>query len=234
MIDRKQILLVEDDNNLAFVVKDNLLDEGYNVLHVSDGEEAINKFKEERVDLVLLDIMLPKQDGFSVAQTIRSTDKQTPIIFLTAKDFKEDRIKGFRLGADDYVTKPFELEELLLRIEAVLRRTADEAITEETRFVFGQFEFEPASLSLSIGDEQFTMTKKEAALLMELVKNEGKVVERSQLLKKVWGKDGYFVGRSMDVYMSKIRKYLKADPGLEVINIHGVGFKLTNKASSDA
>jgi DNA-binding response OmpR family regulator len=227
MTDRKNILLVEDDKNLAFVVKDNLLDAGYDVIHVSDGDEAIKRFLEDRVDLVLLDIMLPRQDGFSVAETIREKDKQTPIIFLTAKDFKEDRIKGFQLGADDYVTKPFELEELLLRIEAVLRRTSDDEIDHETRFRFGLFEFEPASLSLWTKKARFTMTKKEAALLVELVRNEDRVVERPELLKKVWGKDGYFVGRSMDVYMTKIRKYLKEDPSIEIVNIHGVGFKLT-------
>jgi DNA-binding response OmpR family regulator len=223
---KKHILLVEDDGNLAFVVKDNLTDEGFHVIHATDGDEAMARFRDERVDLVLLDIMLPKQDGFAVAEAIREQDKQTPIIFLTAKDFKDDRIRGFRLGGDDYVTKPFELEELILRIEAVLRRTSEDAPDEETVYQFGGFTFRPASLLLSIGGEKMTMTKKEAALLGELVKHKGKVVERSQLLKKVWGKDGYFVGRSMDVYMSKIRKYLRADPAIQIINIHGVGFKL--------
>jgi len=227
MNERKQILLVEDDTNLAFVVKDNLLDNGYEVVHVTDGEAAINSFKERPFDMVLLDIMLPKQDGFSVAEEIRHADKSTPIIFLTAKDFKEDRIRGFKIGADDYVTKPFVLEELMLRIEAVLRRTAEPENDTEDSYQFGKFEFEPSSLTLKSGGEQVQMTKKEAALLTELVKNMDKVVERSQLLKKVWGKDGYFVGRSMDVYMTKIRKYLKEDPSIEITNIHGVGFKLT-------
>lgn len=226
MTDRKNILLVEDDKNLAFVVKDNLLDRGYNVYHAEDGEQALAEFKEKQVDLILLDIMLPKLDGFAVAETIREMDGQTPIIFLTAKDFKEDKIKGFRLGADDYVTKPFVLEELLLRIEAIIRRTNAVEETQDEKISIGKFVFEPASLTLQMGSEISTMTKKEAALLAELVKNKDKVVERSQLLKKVWGKDGYFVGRSMDVYMTKVRKYLKDDPNLEIINIHGVGFKL--------
>ena len=225
MSDKKQILLVEDDQNLAFVVKDNLIEAGYKVIHAPDGDAAVNAFDEHRLDLILLDIMLPKRDGFSVATHIREKDKQTPIIFLTAKDFKDDRIKGFQLGADDYVTKPFVLEELLLRIEAILRRTSEEETLEVT-YTFGGFLFDPRSLELKIGDQASTLTKKEGALLTELVKNRDKVVDRSDLLKKVWGKDGYFVGRSMDVYMSKIRKYLKEDERIEIVNIHGVGFKL--------
>jgi len=227
MTERKRILLVEDDTNLAFVVKDNLLDNGYDVVHVVDGESAVESFNTERIDLILLDIMLPKQDGFAVAEQVRMNDKTTPIIFLTAKDFKDDRIRGFKLGADDYVTKPFVLEELLLRIEAILRRTAEPESATESSYSFGKFEFEPSSLTLKFGKQESQLTKKEAALLTELVRNMDKVVERSQLLKKVWGKDGYFVGRSMDVYMTKIRKYLKEDPTIEITNIHGVGFKLT-------
>lgn len=229
MNDRKRILLVEDDENLAFVIKDNLLDRGYEVLHAADGALAVSRFDEERVDLVLLDIMLPKQDGFSVAGHIRQKDRNTPIIFLTAKDFKDDRLRGFQLGADDYVTKPFILEELIYRIEAVLRRTAEPETEGEETLYFGKFQFEPATLSLRIDSREFTMTRKEAALLQELVRNKDRVVERSILLKKVWGKDGYFVGRSMDVYMTKIRKYLREDPDVEIVNIHGVGFKLTDR-----
>ena len=226
MNNRKNILLVEDDTNLAFVVKDNLLDNHYNVFHVDDGEKAVASFAENHIDLVLLDIMLPKMDGFEVAEKIRETDTQTPIIFLTAKDFKEDKIKGFRLGADDYITKPFVLEELLLRIQAVLRRTSEVEVEADHQIQLGKFIFEPASLTLQSEDNKLTMTKKESALLLELVKNRNKVVERSRLLKKVWGKDGYFVGRSMDVYMTKVRKHLKGDPSIEIANIHGVGFKL--------
>ncbi len=226
MSERKNILLVEDDANLAFVVKDNLLDHGYSVHHAADGEQAIVEFKEKHVDLILLDIMLPKLDGFSVAEAIREHDQKIPIIFLTAKNFKEDKIKGFRLGADDYVTKPFVLEELLLRIDAVIRRTKVTEVQMDDKINLGEFIFEPSSLTLFLGDESYTLTKKESALLSELVKHKDKVVERSQLLKKVWGKDGYFVGRSMDVYMTKVRKHLKQDPNIEIKNIHGVGFKL--------
>lgn len=226
MSERKNILLVEDDKNLAFVVQDNLLDAGYHVHHADDGEKALDLFKTHPIDLILLDVMLPKLDGFGVAASIREKNQQTPIIFLTAKDFKEDKIKGFRLGADDYVTKPFVLEELLLRIEAIIRRTQTVEEEEASTMQIGQFTFEPSSLSLELNGETSTLTKKEAALLKELAKNKDKVVERSQLLKKVWGKDGYFVGRSMDVYMTKVRKYLKADAAIEIVNIHGVGFKL--------
>lgn len=230
MNNRKNILLVEDDTNLAFVVKDNLLDNGYNVHHAADGEQAIQLFKEMPIDLVLLDVMLPKIDGFAVAEHIRNSDDKTPIIFLTAKNFKEDKIKGFKLGADDYVTKPFVLEELLLRIEAIIRRTSEiEETNSDAQLQVGKFTFEPASLTLFDGDEKSTLTKKEAALLNVLIQHKNSVVERSTLLKKVWGKDGYFVGRSMDVYMTKVRKYLKADPNLEIVNIHGVGFKLVEQ-----
>lgn len=225
MSDKKNILLVEDDQNLAFVVKDNLTEAGYKVIHAADGDLAVQAYDEHRLDLILLDIMLPKQDGFAVASYIREKNKQTPIIFLTAKDFKDDRIKGFQLGADDYVTKPFVLEELMLRIEAILRRTTEEEEKDVT-YHFGAFTFDPRSLELTHGETTSTLTKKEGALLSELVKHRDKVVDRSDLLKKVWGKDGYFVGRSMDVYMSKIRKYLKEDEHIEIVNIHGVGFKL--------
>lgn len=226
MNNRKNILLVEDDSNLAFVVKDNLLDNGYNVHHAADGEQAVELFKEMPIDLVLLDVMLPKLDGFGVAEQIRNKDQKTPIIFLTAKDFKEDKIRGFRLGADDYVTKPFVLEELLLRIEAIIRRTTEEDTDQDKQLTIGKFTFEPASLTLTDGENKSTLTKKEAALLNVLIQHKNSVVERSTLLKKVWGKDGYFVGRSMDVYMTKVRKYIKDDPSLEIVNIHGVGFKL--------
>jgi DNA-binding response OmpR family regulator len=226
MNQRKNILLVEDDKNLAFVVKDNLLDREYNVHHAADGLQAIELFKEMPIDLVLLDIMLPKMDGFAVAEAIRNQDKKTPIIFLTAKDFKDDKIKGFRLGADDYVTKPFVLEELLLRIEAIIRRTAVEEVIQEGPITLGMYTFDPASLLIQNGKAANKMTKKEAALLNVLIQHKNAVVDRSTLLKKVWGRDGYFVGRSMDVYMTKVRKYISDDPNLEIINIHGVGFKL--------
>jgi DNA-binding response OmpR family regulator len=226
MNQRKNILLVEDDRNLAFVVKDNLLDREYNVHHAVDGQQAIDLFNEMPIDLVLLDVMLPKIDGFAVAEAIRNKDQKTPIIFLTAKDFKEDKIKGFKLGADDYVTKPFVLEELLLRIEAIIRRTAVEEVEQEGPLKIGMYSFDPASLLIQNGKEEVKMTKKEAALLNVLITHKNSVVERSTLLKKVWGRDGYFVGRSMDVYMTKVRKYIMDDPNLEIINIHGVGFKL--------
>ena len=194
--------------------------------HAAVGEQAVALFQEMPIDLVLLDVMLPKLDGFGVAENIRNNDQKTPIIFLTAKDFKEDKIRGFRLGADDYVTKPFVLEELLLRIEAIIRRTSEDEVDEDEKLKIGKFTFEPASLTLTDGNETNTLTKKEAALLNVLIKHKNTVVERSTLLKKVWGKDGYFVGRSMDVYMKKVRKYIKDDASLEIVNIHGVGFKL--------
>ncbi len=225
---RRKILLVEDDPNLSFIIKDNLLNHGYDVLHKEDGLEALEEVENGNYfDLCLLDVMLPNADGFQIAQKIRSKNHKTPIIFLTAKGLEEDRIKGFKLGADDYITKPFSLQELVLRMEAVLRRSSTNISKDGNTEKLGQYNFKPMELKLIDANEQIIkITKKEAALLNILLKNKNVAVTRQNILQEVWGDDDYFVGRSMDVYMSKLRKYFKEDPKVEIQTIHGVGFKL--------
>lgn len=221
----KKILLVEDDPSLGFVIQDNLTLKGYEVALCTDGEEGENAFLEGAFDLCLLDVMLPKKDGFSLATTIRERNKEIPILFLTAKTMLDDRLKGFRTGADDYITKPFSLEELFYRIEVFLRRTRDMYKTD-TVFNVGQFQFDPFSFTLRHNGEEKTLTQKEAEVLKLLYCNRDRVLKREEILNHVWGTDDYFMGRSMDVFISKLRKYLKTDPDIQIVNYHGVGFRL--------
>lgn len=221
----KKILLVEDDPSLGFVIQDNLTLKGYEVALCTDGEEGENAFLEGAFDLCLLDVMLPKKDGFSLATTIRERNKEIPILFLTAKTMLDDRLKGFQTGADDYITKPFSLEELFYRIEVFLRRTRDMYKTD-TVFNVGQFQFDPFSFTLRHNDEEKTLTQKEAEVLKLLYCNRDRVLKREEILNHVWGTDDYFMGRSMDVFISKLRKYLKTDPDIQIVNYHGVGFRL--------
>ncbi|GIV41381.1 MAG: DNA-binding response regulator [Vicingaceae bacterium] len=222
------ILLVEDDTNLGFVISDNLKKHGYDVKLAIDGIDGLNRFNESRPDLCILDVMLPKKDGYSLAKDIRKISPDVPIIFLTAKSQTQDKLEGFNAGADDYITKPFDFDELLLRIEAILKRTLDKnGLTKKDIFKIGDytFDFKNQLLTYKDGTEQH-LTKKEADLLRLLVININNVAERDLLLESVWGKNDYFTGRSMDVFISKIRKYLSKDPRVELINVHGVGFKL--------
>ena len=220
------LLLVEDDPNLGFVVKDNLLQAGFEVSLKTDGKSGYESFMHSKFDLCLLDVMLPEQDGFSLASDIRKTDKKIPIIFLTAKAMEIDRVKGFKLGGDDYITKPFSMEELTLRIKAILKRTYETETEDINVHHIGDYEFKPKSLELNHPTAKKILTKKESELLKLLCVNRNGVLERETALKLVWGEDDYFLGRSMDVFISKLRKYLKADPTIKIINIHGVGFKL--------
>lgn len=222
------ILLVEDDTNLGFVISDNLKKHGYDVKLAIDGIDGLNRFNESRPDLCILDVMLPKKDGYSLAKDIRKISPDVPIIFLTAKSQTQDKLEGFNAGADDYITKPFDFDELLLRIDAILKRTLDKnGLTKKDIFKIGDytFDFKNQLLTYKDGTEQH-LTKKEADLLRLLVININNVAERGLLLESVWGKNDYFTGRSMDVFISKIRKYLSKDPRVELINVHGVGFKL--------
>lgn len=222
------ILLVEDDTNLGFVISDNLKKHGYDVKLAIDGIDGLNRFNESRPDLCILDVMLPKKDGYSLAKDIRKISPDVPIIFLTAKSQTQDKLEGFNAGADDYITKPFDFDELLLRIDAILKRTLDKnGLTKKDIFKIGDytFDFKNQLLTYKDGTEQH-LTKKEADLLRLLVININNVAERDLLLESVWGKNDYFTGRSMDVFISKIRKYLSKDPRVELINVHGVGFKL--------
>ena len=223
------ILYVEDDEVLGFVTKDNLELNGMRVSHAKTGSEAINFFRNDQFDLCLIDVMLPEMDGFAVAEEIRSRHSEIPIIFLTAKSLKEDRIKGLKLGADDYITKPFSIEELLLKIQVFLKRKYIAGEQESKHLRIGKYELDTDNLQLKLGNDSSQMTKKEAELLKLLIQNKNKIIERSTILERVWGENDYFMGRSMDVFISRLRKYLKEDIDISIENIHGVGFRLNEK-----
>jgi DNA-binding response OmpR family regulator len=223
---RYNVLLVEDDENLGFVTKDFLEISGFNVTLAPDGKLGLDIFNQKKFDIIILDIMMPNLDGFSVAESIRKKDKAIPIIFLTARSLKEDRIKGFRIGADDYITKPFSTEELKLRIEAILRRTSNNGLSPEI-FEFGAYIFNYPEHILSspkLGKQH--LTKREAEVLRMLCEYKNKTLRRDIALKAIWGDDDYFMGRSMDVYITKLRKLLKTEDGVNISNIHNTGFKL--------
>lgn len=226
-MDKKKLLLVEDDVNLGVVLKDFLELEGFSVIHSNDGRSGYSTFTRNKFDLAILDIMMPHVDGITLAQQIRSADKLTPIIFLTAKSMKEDIIKGLKSGADDYITKPFSTEELVLRINAVLRRVNGDKVTEENKvFRFGIFEYNAKELLLKFAGKSISLTKREAGLLKMLCLYKNKLLPREIALKEVWGENDYFMGRSMDVYIAKLRKILKDDPAVSIANVHNAGFKL--------
>ncbi len=223
---KARILLAEDEPNLSSLLQEYLQLKGYRVELANDGVEGIELFKKNEFDLCLLDVMMPRKDGFTLAKEIREIDKEAPIIFLTAKSLKDDKIEGFNLGADDYITKPFSMEELSARIQAVLRRTQGENETDEEFYSFGQFHFDFNNQILTHGKKQEKLTTKESQLLRLLCKNQNKVLERDIALNRIWGNDSYFTARSMDVFITKLRKYLKPDPDIQIINIHGTGYKL--------
>jgi DNA-binding response OmpR family regulator len=224
-----RILLVEDDPNLSTVLGDYLEILGYSTVLARDGEEGYISFRAHKIDLCILDVMMPKKDGFTLANEIREINEAVPIIFLTAKGLKEDRINGFKLGCDDYITKPFSSEELSLRIKAILRRCAvreNPMPDSEEVFTIGKYTFDPYNLVLKSDNFEKKLTRKETDLLKLLCINKNKVLTREQALILVWGDDDYFIGRSMDVFITKLRKYLKDDPGISILNVHGTGFKL--------
>jgi len=225
---RSRVLLVEDDLNLGDVIRDLLEIKGYDVVLSRDGENALQAFSEGPFDLCLIDVMLPRMDGFALARAVRKANRRVPLIFLTAKTMKEDRIEGFRIGGDDYVTKPFHTEELLLRIEAVLRRTRDAAGggPNDPIFSLGDYKFDPGTRSLEFKGKKRVLTQKETDLLQLFARHRDEVLERDTAMKAVWGAEGYFIARSMDVYISKLRKHLAGDPRIKIRNVHGRGFKL--------
>lgn len=223
---KPNILYVEDDASLSFLTKDNLELGGYNVTHVADGKSGLQSFKEGEVDLCLLDVMLPEMDGFELARQIRNIDPEIPIIFLTAKALKENKLEGLRLGADDYITKPFSIEELILKIKVFLKRKHITNITDKDVIKIGTYAYDHKNLSLVKGDLSKNLTQKEGDLLYLLVKHKNNILKRNVILESLWGEDDYFLGRSMDVFISRLRKYLKEDPSLKIENIHGVGFRL--------
>ncbi len=221
-----KILLAEDDVNLGLVISDQLRMDGYKVTLCMDGVEALQCFNENQFHLCVFDVMMPKKDGFTLAKDIRNINSDIPILFLTAKSMLEDKAKGFNSGGDDYLTKPFSVEELQLRIKALLKRVNLRNEQPEDKVVFiGEYTFDIENYTLLRNGEKKSLTKKEAHILKVLFKFKNQVVPREVILNAVWGQDDYFIGRSFDVFITKIRKYLKDDPNIKLTNIHGVGFK---------
>ncbi len=223
---KMKILLCEDDENLGMLLREYLQAKGYDTTLCPDGEAGYKAFTQEKFDLCVLDVMMPKKDGFSLARDIRASNEEMPIIFLTAKTLKEDILEGFRIGADDYLTKPFSMEELTFRIEAILRRVRGKKNRDRVHYKIGSFMFDTQKQILSRGDTQTKLTTKESELLTLLCAHANEILQRDYALKAIWIDDNYFNARSMDVYITKLRKHLKADENVEIINIHGKGYKL--------
>lgn len=223
----EKILLVEDDQTLNFIIRDNLEQNGYLVTTTFDGESAVKAFNSGKFSLCLLDVMLPKKDGFTVAKEIREINDHVPVIFLTARSMTEDRITGLTIGGDDYITKPFSMEELLLKIRIFLKRSQSPLDTspDQVYFKVGKFNFYFDSLILDDNGDRKTLTYKEAELLRYFCDNPNKVLGRSDILKQVWGSDDYYLGRSLDVFISRLRKYLGSDENIKILNLHGIGFR---------
>ncbi len=226
MAKQKSILLAEDDDNLGQLLQTFLKAKGYQVELARNGKHAYEKYTDGHFDFCIFDVMMPEMDGFTLAKEVRLIDPKVPILFLTAKAMKEDKLEGFESGADDYMTKPFTMEELLARIEAILRRTGTADTDESEIQQIGTIQYEPVSRILHLKDEQKKLTTKEGQLLHLLCKNRNEVLDRQAALRAIWGDDNYFNGRSMDVYIAKLRKLLKEDERIEILNIHGKGFKL--------
>jgi DNA-binding response OmpR family regulator len=225
----KQILLVEDDVNFGTVLRDYLQLNGYKVVLSRNGLEGFEKFKKNQFDLCILDVMMPYKDGFTLAKEIRSKDKSTPIVFLTAKSMKEDVLKGYKIGADDYLTKPFDAEILLKKLEVLIQRIQHnvQKSKPKSRIVIGDFIFNPRLRTLTYKKDTATnLSPKENQLLLMLVETQNDLLSRNKALKEIWNDDNYFTSRSMDVYIAKLRKYLRQDSSVEIANIHGEGFRL--------
>ena len=236
-----RILLVEDDQNFGDVLRSYLEMHGYNVTLATDGFQGLEKYKEDQYDLCIFDVMMPKKDGFTLAREIREKDTEMPIIFLTAKTMKDDVLQGFKIGADDYITKPFVSEELLYRIQAILKRSTQKADPREEikEFIIGKYHFNyPLRiLTYDLGgknEEKSKLSPKEAQLLRMFSMYMNDILPRSEALTKIWGEDNYFTARSMDVFVTKLRKYLKKDDLIEIVNIHGNGFQLLVKEEEEA
>lgn len=227
MENKQKILLAEDDDLLRNLIKDELEEEGYQVTACPDGQSAIDIFDKNRFDLCLLDIMMPLKDGFAVAKKIRQQSDLVPIIFISTKALIEDKIEGYNRGADDYIVKPFNMQELLLKMEVFLRRTKKLFSEEKTIIKFGEFEFSPKDLRLTGPEGEIKLKQKESDLLQFLSTHPNEILKREEILLAVWGKDDYFLGRSMDVFMSKLRKYLKQDAQINLETIHGLGYRFS-------
>ena len=221
-----KVLLAEDDADLAFVIKDNLEEEGCQVTHCINGEAAVQQFNRSEFDICLLDVMMPLKDGFSVARKIRQKNVWTPILFLSARSQEQDKLEGFKSGADDYITKPFSMKELLMRMDVFLRRSRKTHTTQYKEHQLGSLRFVRDSLKLYRGTETISLTQRESDLLHFLCEHANRVIRREEILLNVWGKDDYFLGRSMDVFITRLRKYFKNEPLVLLETIHGIGFRL--------
>jgi DNA-binding response OmpR family regulator len=226
MAEKLNILLCEDDENLGMLLREYLNAKGYAADLCPDGEEGYKAFLKNKYDLCVFDVMMPKKDGFTLTQEIRQINTDVPIIFLTAKTLKEDVLEGFKIGADDYLTKPFSMEELTFRIEAILRRVHGKKNKETTVHQIGRYTFDTQKQLLTFEGENTKLTTKEAELLTLLSSKANELLQRDYALKTIWIDDNYFNARSMDVYITKLRKHLKKDPNVEILNVHGKGYKL--------
>ena len=220
-----KVLLAEDDKNLGTILKAYLEAKGFPTELCVNGQEALEKFKRDDFNFCILDVMMPVMDGFALAKEVRKLDKKVPMLFLTAKSMQEDKLRGFELGADDYISKPFSMEELLLRMKAIIRRSAEDTV-RATVYQVGKYTFDYNRQLLTSADDENKLTSKEAELLRLLCDNLNKVLDRSVALNKIWFDDSYFNARSMDVYITKLRKFFKDDPRIDLMNVHGIGFKL--------
>jgi two-component system, OmpR family, response regulator VicR len=223
---KAHLFYVEDDESLSFVTRDNLELQGYRVTYCENGKQAMEMIRQNDFDLCILDVMLPDTDGFTIAEEIRKFNTEVPIIFLTAKSMKEDRIRGLRLGADDYMTKPFSIEELILKVEIFLRRSKIASAPVPTYLTIGNYLLDHKNLLLKFENQVKNLTQKEADLLKMFMENKNEVIKRSHILETLWGEDDYFLGRSLDVFISRLRKYLSQDERISVENIHSVGFRM--------
>lgn len=226
MENKQRILLCEDEESLGMLLREYLQAKGYDAELYLDGEAGYRAFTKGHYDMCLFDVMMPKMDGFTLAKEIRLVNQDIPIIFLTAKNLKDDILDGFKVGADDYLTKPFSMDELVFRMEAILRRVKGKSKKAQTVFQLGKYTFDSQRQLLTIGDDNTKLTTKESELLALLCAHVNQVLERELALKTIWIDDNYFNARSMDVYITKLRKHLKDDPAIEIINIHGKGYKL--------
>lgn len=220
------ILLVEDDSSLGYILKEYLSMHDFAVSWAKDGELGLEAFEKEKFDLCILDIMMPKMDGFTLAEKLKKMNASVPIIFLTAKALKVDKLKGFKLGADDYIVKPVDEEELIARINAIIKRSLGAIQPDPERFNIGRYEFDFSNQVLYLGSQKQTITTKEAEVLRQLCLHKGQIMDREDTLRNLWGHSDYFNRRSMDVFISKLRKYLSADENIKITNVHGKGFVL--------
>ncbi|BEV05737.1 response regulator transcription factor [Chryseobacterium gambrini] len=226
-MEKSKILYAEDDKTIAFLIQDSL-ENHYDISCYSDGKSALEAFNRGSFDICLLDIMMPEMNGFEVAQNIREKDSEIPIIFISAKALKEDRIKGLKIGADDYLVKPFSIEELILKIEVFLRRSRKKESSPQ-KYKIGNYDFDPNNYTLHNSESTVTLTQRESELLLFFIRNKNTVLKRQDILKAVWGDDDYFMGRSLDVFISRLRKVFSGEENISIENLHGIGFRFSEK-----